>query len=329
MIRMLGCSAVIAALVFTVPALAADDPNYHELPLQLGSSGKLKQIITLTKTKAGETTVTGGTTSEYVVAYTATDEGYLVKKTLRSIDTKALETTPDQAALLEGLAGRFSTISYTANDSLAPLRLEEFDAFKANLNATFKDILKLGKPLKPEETARIETVLQSMFGNLTPESASELFLPTDTMMSIPRNVGLTLNSPLIGETEIQSPLGGPPIAARENLTLTKWDETKKQAHVTYTFTPEPASLKAYIKDFLPGFMKTAGAPDSAIAEFNAEIAKGATSDVLTMTTICDYDMAIETGLIDKGVCTRTTSFTLGGKTQGKIERHDFSETRID
>lgn len=328
MIRLLTCTIAIVAMAFALPGFATDNPNYHELRLKLGTSGKLKQVITLTRTRAGAPG-DNSITSEYIISYIKTDTGFRVTKTLQSANAGALNATHDQGAVLDSLAGRFSTISYVADDDLTPVRLEDWEGFKASLSTTFKSILKADKGLKPEVAATMEAGLQPLLSNLTAETAPQLFLQTDTVMSTPRNIGLTLNIPVSAATEVQSPLGGRPIAAHESLTLTRWDEGQKQAHITYSHMLDPTSLKAFLMEAMPAILKNAGLTDSDITEFSAELTNEKAKNILTMSTVCDYDIAIATGLIDKGACTRTTSFSFFGKAYGKTERHEFSEARID
>lgn len=177
----------------------------------------------------------------------------------------------------------------------------------------------------PQEAAQIKQAMNAVYGQLTPETATGMFLETDRMMALPHNLGLSLNKPIEAASQIQMPLGGQPVDAQETIALTSWNEADNTAHVSYNYAPTPESVKAYLTDFLPKFMKQAGVPAAAITDLESAMSSSSPDDFMKVTTHCDYDMAIDTGVVTKGVCEKVVAMNLMGEKGGSTERLEFTE----
>ena len=344
-----ACLIVLAASL-AFPALAQDnadvaalkqavsqnDPNYRALPLKLGKDGKMVQHFTQTKSNTrGDVTQSGVGKSDYTLTYTETDEGYRVTKTLMKFeisdvtdpDIKAGMKDPAAAQMLQNLTQATSPLSYSADESLSPVLIEDWQGTKARILKAIDDMLaSYGAP--SEEATQIKKAVSAIYGQLTPEGATRMFLEADYLVALPHNVGLILNKPTVTHSQIQMPLGGQMVDARENIALTSWDATGNTAHVSYDYAPTSESLKAYLTDFLPKFMKQAGAPAAAITELETAMKSSSLKDFMNVTTHCDYDMAIDTGIVTRGVCEKVVAMNLMGEKGGTTERLEFSESFV-
>lgn len=344
-----ACLIVLAASL-AFPALAQEnadiealkaavtqnaDPDYHALPLALEESGKMIQHFTQTKSTTRKGVTQSGTgTSDYTLTYAETDEGYRVTKTLTKFEIsdvsdpaiKAGMKDPAAAKMMENLTSAFSPLSYSADESLSPVLIEDWEGTKARVLKAVDEMAASGA--SPEEAAQLKQGMAVVYGQLTPETATGMFLETDRMMALPHNLGLSLNKPITASGQIQMPLGGQPVDAQETITLTSWNEGGNTAHVSYDYAPTPESVKAYLTDFLPKFMKQAGAPAAAITELETAMKSASPDDFMQVTTHCDYDMAIDTGIVTRGVCEKVVAMNLMGEKGGSTERLEFSESFV-
>ncbi|MDC7682579.1 hypothetical protein PQU92_04790 [Asticcacaulis sp. BYS171W] len=333
--------SIAASALFATSALAIDlpdpkSPNYRELPLNIADKGTIYQTIKTSKTEVrdGKTKVTSSH-SRYRNDFTATDAGYKVKKTLvaftvtgadgQTIDQNA--KTPE-AIFLKTLTGAFAELTYIGDEGLAPQRLEDWPNLWKSTRALIGATLRAdGKTPTPETEAQVMGMMDKMFGNLTPEQAAQTFLQPDTMIAMPHNLALEINKPLSADSEIIVPLGNYPLTVSETFVITHWNAAGNTAQVTYDYRPQPESLKAFMYEFLPKFLKDAGAPAAAIAEMEAAM-KANPGNVFDISTHCDYDMAIDTGLVRQGKCTRITTVSLMGQSSSKTEIYDFTESFV-
>ncbi|EGF92733.1 hypothetical protein ABI_11700 [Asticcacaulis biprosthecium C19] len=327
-----------AAALLAGPALAQDEaeiarmvahPDFHVLPLDIGEDGKIRQTAKVTKsqTRAGKSQ-TVVLTSQATLDYRMEGEEFYVTRTLDTFDA----TSPDASAsnlaesrdAVTNALGGIKSVRYVTDDSLRPTRIEDWPTFKTNIYALFDQLM--GANPSPEIKAKSHQIADSLFGQLTAESAAGLFLSNETMLSIPRNIGLVLNEPLSADGQIAVPIGNTVLDARETLTLSQWNEAAGTAHVTYDYAPTPESLKAFVSDFLPRFLKSLDMPATARAEMDKQLAAGLSTSVMDMTTHCDFDVAIATGLVSAGTCVKTVAFQFGGESQKKVETFVFTET---
>ena len=338
----LTAASVLALALAWAPACnaSAADPGYHELLLNLEDAGTITQHITVTKekTEAGVTTPSGTADSDYTVTFQADDDGYKVTK---SLDHFALTGLPDgpaspgEKAAMETALQKVSQISwpisYAADDSLTPVRIDNFDQVLTRLRKGMSELLLSSLPKdQPTDAAQLQNVqrsLDAMYANMDAENATAAFLPDDSLLGMMHNIALTLNEPVAQEIELPSPLGGPNITGKLVVTLVSWDEANNSARVHYDQQPDPASLKTYLHTTLPQYMEQAGAPASDVAKYRKALDDGTAGlDSLTITTHCEFDYAIDTGLVRKGDCVKTAGVNMAGASQMSRERRTLSET---
>ncbi|ESQ79740.1 hypothetical protein [Asticcacaulis sp. YBE204] len=310
-------------------------PNYRELALRIGNKGTIYQTVRLTRTenKNGKVTTTSST-SAYRNDFTAIEGGYKVKKTLTAFtvtgpDGKTIDKDAhtQDAVLLRTMTGTLGDLTFIGDESLAPQRLENWPALWANTRALIAAGLREGGRPSLEEEVKVMNMMDGMFGKLTPEQAAGSFLQADTIIAVPHNLALEIEKPLTADSEIIVPIGNFPLQVSETVIITHWNAAGNTAQVIYDYRPKSDSLKAFFYDFLPKFMKDAGAPAEALAEMMSAM-KANPGNVFDMSTHCDYDMAIDTGLVRQGKCTRITTVSLMGQTSGKTEIYDVTESFV-
>lgn len=325
----------------TAPASAGpnpDSPDYHELTLAIEEKGTLYHSVKLTKTETRNGSVkVSGSDTRYRNDFVLGDDGYAVKKTVIStvitlpdgqkIDDKS---TSPEAVLMRNIIGSVSEMNFVADESLSPVRIENWPALRDRSKAAVLEAVKVAAKSAnekvPDEVVQTLTqVFDSVLGKLSSEQAAELYLKVDTLMALPHNVGLERNKPLAGEGTVNVPIGNYPMTMREAITLTEWNPERNSARLTYSYSPSPESLKAFFTDFMPRMLKQMGAPEKAIQEMQDALSKD-TTGVFDMSTLCNYDMAIDTGLVRKGTCTQTTTVSMAGENMKKVEAYEFSES---
>lgn len=329
--RILVVTACLAALM-AGPAVAevdSSDPNYHELPLSIGNEGRIVQTAKVTKsrTQRGKTQ-TAVTESVANLDYQARDGSYAVTRTRVSFrnyspdgSAKDLDD-PSNAAINSALAG-VEEMRFVADSGLRPVRIEDWPNFRSNIYALFDQFAGLS----PSATIKAQSrqLAEATFGQLTAESGAELFLANETMLSLGHDKGLVLNSPVSVESKIVLPIGNAVLDARETIVLTVWDESKGTAHLSYDYAPTPESVKVFLADFLPRFVQNMQMSAEARAEMTQSLDQVIKSAVVDMSTHCDFDVAITTGLVNGSVCVRTVAFTFGDVKVRKVERYELSE----
>ncbi|WKL58919.1 hypothetical protein Q1W73_08005 [Asticcacaulis sp. ZE23SCel15] len=335
--RISGLSFSLAVLLLSPSASVAQvdssSPNYRELGLTLeAETGSILQDLKITKIETrGATTKQTSMKARYRQAYSYEDTAFRIKKSLIDFTlTDADGTVYDsksqkgpEAEILQMIIGGFGEITYLADDSLSPQRIEDWDNLKAKSKAILVKAAEISA--EPSSSIKVEAIADQLFGKLTPEQAAELFLKVDKQIALPHMMGLELNKPLRAESQIQSPLGGPPLEALEVIILTHWDEAKQTARLSYDYSPTPESFTKFITEFVPTFLKNAGAPDTTIAEFNALLKQGKASELFANNTHCEYEMDITTGLVRHGKCTETVSMSIAGENAKNIQIREFSE----
>jgi hypothetical protein len=326
MIRPACCAAIAAIATFATSPLS-EAAEVRLLELDLGEKGRMKQTVVATResVRNGESDIVKmETTYDLEYALDDDDETYTVRKNLAGF--KILEPKEGlgevHMEVLTTLAGSVSNISFSADDSLSPLEIKDWDGLKRSMFEAIR------KQFASVDAAEVEGVLKGMdmlYAQLTPESAAQLFLPLDQLMSIPHNVGLILKQPVVADSQVEASFGDFMLDAKEKLELTAWDERRNRAHVVYDFAPTPQSMRTYITDFLPKLMRTMGLPEEEVAGLGKQFKEGAADAIMSISTRCDYDIAIDTGLVASGICTSTRSVNLQGESNKKIDRYEFSE----
>lgn len=339
MYRRLLLAAVASGLALA-SGVSGAEPGYHELLLNLEDHGTVTQHISITKekTEGGITTALGTAETEFTLTFEATDDGYKVTKSLDHFDLTGLPdgpATPGEKAVMQTALQKVSQIawpiSYTADDSLTPVRIDNFDQILTRVRKGMGELLLSSVPkdaqTDPAQLQQAQHALDSMYGNLNADNATAVFLPDDSLLGMMHNLGLTLNQPVTQDIEIPSPLGGPNITGKLVVTLTSWDEANNSARVTYDQQPDPASLKVYLDTTLPMLMEQAGTPASEVTKYRESLSDSKTAvPPLTITTHCEFEYALDTGLVRKGDCLKTAGINMEGRSQSTREHKTMSES---
>ncbi|BBF79533.1 hypothetical protein [Asticcacaulis excentricus] len=338
-------SVFVAALLLTTPAWGQhkvpasvgpdpSSPDYHELPLAIGEKGTVYQQVKTTKTETRDgsakvTSMDAGYRNDFALG----DDGYVVKKTL----TRTTITLPDgqiidgkstapEAVMMRSLIGSFSELTFVADDSLTPVRLQDWPALRDRSKTAVLSLIKASGEKTPTDFEQtFANMYDNLFGRMSSEQAADLYLKADSFMAIAHNIGLERNKPVMTESTVIVPLGNYPLGMRSTLKLTEWKPEANSARLSYDVGPTPEALKAFLTEFMPRFLKEAGAPENVLNEIEASLKNDPRSN-FDMSTHCDYDVAIDTGLVRKGSCTQTNSFHMMGEKFGKVETYEFSET---
>lgn len=339
MIRPLACAALAVIATFATSSMAQrgevtpeiqamlDHPDFRLLELDLGEKGRMKQTVVATReTVRNGVSVKMTVESKYDVEYALDDddETYTVRKKLagfRLLDPQGKLAGPE-LDVLNSLWANIANISYSADDSLSPREIRDWDGLKRVTSESFRGLLDLEGAAEVEEATK---VLDAFFARLTPASAAQMFLPGDLLMAIPHNIGLVLKQPLVADSQIQAAIGDSMLRAKEKLELTAWDESRNRAHVVYDFAPTHESVVAFATDFLPKLLRSVGAPEEVVANLDKQLQAGLADSIMSVDTHCDYHMAIDTGLVASGTCTTTRSVNVQGRSEKKIDRYEFSE----
>lgn len=338
-------SIFVVGLLLTTPAWAQhkapasvgpdpSSPDYHELLLSIGEKGTVYHQIKTTKTETrdGPAKVTS-MDADYRNDFALGDGGYVVKKTLtrtsitlpdgQVIDSKS---TAAEAVMTRSLIGSFSELTFIADDSLTPVRLENWPALRDRSKATILSLIKASdEKISADFEQSFVKIYDNVIGRMSSEQAADLYLKADSFMAIAHNIGLERSKPVMTESTIIVPLGNYPLGMRSTLTLTEWKPEANSARLSYNVGPTPEALKAFFTEFIPRFLKEAGAPENVLKEIETSLRNDPKSS-FDMSTHCDYDVAIDTGLVRKGSCRQTSIFHMLGEKFGKVETYEFSES---
>lgn len=289
--------------------------DYRQIPLTLPDGARVRQVITkTTRTEQDGRIETGRFEGEYLNSFTPDKDGYRVTKT-RVKSTFALsENIPsegethvaDLKKMMDALSD-IPEITYVADINLTPLRIENWPKLRGQIKKAMR-----GAGLMK---ARQEEAFDSLYDRVTPEGAAELFLPEDAMLSIPHNLGLSLNNPYRLDSKMPGPFGGDPLDARESLTLTLWDEAAQTAQITYESGPTREAMDAYAIAIKPVLEQIA--QDEAKLTGTAPKAVG---DVhLDIATRCLYEVSLKTGLVSRAECNSRRDVRVGDERQSQQE----------
>ncbi|MDC7675912.1 hypothetical protein [Asticcacaulis machinosus] len=335
--RISGLSLSLALLLappsLSVAQVDSNSPDYRELALTLeAETGTIIQDLKITKIETrGTVTKQTSMKARYRQSYSYEDTAFRIKKSLIDFELTDADGTvynaktpkSPETEILQMVIGGFSDVTYIADDSLSPQRIEDWDGVRATSKAILVKAAEISGVANGP--AQAGAIADQLYGKLTPEQAADLFLKVDKQITLPHMMGLELNKPLRAESQIQSPVGGPPLDAVEVVTLTEWDDAKQTARLSYDYSPTPESFTKFITEFMPVFLKNAGASDNVIAEFNSFLKEGKTSDLFVNNTHCDYEMDIATGLVRHGKCTETVGMNIPGENVKNTQIREFSE----
>jgi|GEM_PF-2432198 len=320
--RFFRCIAVAVLALGPVAAQAeapAPEAGYYQIPLDLPAGAAIRQVIhKTTQIRHNDQTETATFDGEYISRFAPVTDGYRVTKTtVASNLTFEGDISDEKKADMQKLSAALADvgeITYLADANLTPLRLDDWPRLRRALKQSMR---KAGLMKQKQEAA-----FDALYERLSPEAASELFLPEDGLLAIPRHLGLRLEQPYMLESKIAPPFGGELIPTRETLKLTRWDEAGKKAYITYQSGPDPADLAAYATAIQPELDKAArldaeqyGLPYSPVTDVQIEI-----------STSCNYEMSLTTGLVLRAACLSIRDLRLGDRIQSQRESWSMQET---
>ncbi|WP_140986842.1 hypothetical protein [Asticcacaulis tiandongensis] len=322
------CATVCGALAIgTAHAAELPDPrssSYRELPLMLDETGTIYSKLTISRTKQTgdqQTSHSFETHARYDFEWDDEAEAFRVVKS--TLPLKSSNTSLSQAPVdLSDMTTVFKTlaqISYQADESLSPVEIRNWPELKEDLKRIFRSVSL------PEGTTN-DFMFNQLYGGMDAQTAAPYLLEAELFAAIPHNLGLEIGKPLIDDTPLMVPMGNFPLDAQVRLTLTSWDEASNTAKVHYLFAPKPEALDHFIRVHLPATLKAANAPPDVLKMIEDAVkAKGA-GDLFESKTECHYDMAIDTGLIRKGECTKHTRINLLDSMTAQTDKWTFSES---
>ncbi|MFT4090060.1 MAG: hypothetical protein QM645_04960 [Asticcacaulis sp.] len=319
LILILGVTGLSATTAHSQTVTEAD---YYQIPLKLPEKAAVRQVILkTTQTRQNDQSETATFKGEYISRFTPDKEGYRVTKTTVSSNLildgdVSDEKSADMQKLSAALAD-VGEITYIADPNLTPLRIADWPRLRRGIKQSMR---KAGLMKQKQEAA-----FDALYERITPEAASELFLPEDGLLAIPRNLGLSLEKPYILESTIAAPFGGEPLRTRETLKLTRWDEAGQKAYLTYLSGPAKADLDAYAKAIQPELDTAArldaeqyGLPYVAVNEVHLEL-----------STRCNYEMSLKTGLVLRAACLSIRDVRIGEQIQSQRESWSMSESFVE
>ena len=300
--------------------LAATAAPSHTLTLSLPAGAVVHQVFAkATVQTKGDERMAGTGTVEYDTIIAPVGKGYRVSKTVTGVTFKLDDATqakigPEGSKVMQAVST--ATLQtppvFTADASLSPQRIENWDAFKDKMTGLMTTMIG------PQG----QSIASNMLGMFDAESAAGAFLKEDRYLAIPRETALTLNTPVSSSSEASFLFGGE-VKARESIVLTRWDDTAHAAEYDYDFAPDPASLQQAIATVVPQLVARMGGADTKDAK--DEIDKVAKSMTVDMATHCHYQADTRTGLITRATCEARSGVSVQGTSQMKVETYTLSE----
>lgn len=299
---------------------AVTDPgDYYQIPLNLPDKAAIRQVIhKTTQIRLNDQTETATFSGEYISRFTADKDGYRVTKTTVSsnltLEGDVTDEKSDDMQKLSAALTDVGVITYVADANLTPLRIDDWPRLRRAIKQSMR---KAGLMKQKQEAA-----FDALYERISPEVASELFLPEDGLLAIPRNLGLSLENPYVLESKIEPPFGGEALRTRETLKLTRWDEAGQKAYITYQSGPAKADLEAYAAAIQPE-LDTAARLD---AEQYGWAYRPVTEVQLDISTRCNYEMSLQTGLVLRAACLSIRDIRVGDQIQSQRESWSMSES---
>lgn len=302
-------------------AVAATPQGYYLIPLNLPQAAAVRQIVhKTTQTRHNDQSETATFEAEYISRYTPEAEGFRVTKTTVKSNLKLEgDVTDEKSADMQKLVAALADvgeITYAADVNLTPLKINDWPRLRRAIKQSMR---KAGLMKQKQEAA-----FDSLYERLTPEAAAEIFLPEDGLLAIPRNLGLSLDKPYVLESKIPAPFGGTVLNTRESLRLTRWDEAAQKAYVSYQSGPSREDLDAYAEAITPELDTQAreeaernGTPHSPITDVFVDI-----------STRCNYEISLQSGLVRRAGCLSVRDIRIGGEVQSQRESWSMSESFI-
>jgi hypothetical protein len=290
--------SVVVGMVLISSGSAVGAQDNIDLPLYVDSGDRLLIDYSLVHTNNGKSS-TGKVSAEIVVG-SINDESFLATWTTHKVEIggKVIDSnSPQASSFLLGVP-----IEYVSAADGSPMRIAD----KTSFLETFLDS-PVWKSMGPDagDSAR------NFFNSLSEEALAQVLLKIPTYMSLCQSMSLPLGIQNDYAVQVPSPIGGEPVDSIVSYTLTAIDEQQENAHIDYTTSLDPESVKqltiAMIEQFGSGEQPTPEEINSQMIErnesasCNVDIESGwvRTIRYLTETKVADqykserYDISVD------------------------------------
>ncbi|MFT4252736.1 MAG: hypothetical protein QM608_09645 [Caulobacter sp.] len=301
-------------------ALAAAAATFSA-PLDLPKTAQVEMVVVKSREDVRDGKPGAPVSGKTVYAKTIEAQGDGYRVTLKPLSTELpkVGSAQDQAKVQAALAGLASrTYVYTADDSLAPVAIEDWPTVVAEMTKAFQAMAG-----DDPNAAKAMNAAMGLFSRMTPEQAAATMLKEDSLLTVPVNMELEVGKPLAYDDQIASPFGGAPIKAKGAVSVEKIDEARGVGVVRWSRTLDPESTTAMIAKVIET-MATQMGPDAQKPEVKAMFAKMKFEN----TSGCLYEIDLKSGLPLKADCESTTAVTdpSSGQLNGRTERWAITQT---
>lgn len=174
------------------------------------------------------------------------------------------------------------------DEALRPTRVRDWDRMRELI---FEAVAASSAP----DAQALEN-MRAMFTGMTDEQATTLF-KEQGLISLGQGTGLEIGQAFAYDSEVPNIIGGPPIKASGVFRLESVDKAKGVAVVTWSQTPDPASMADSLKVSMEAMVARV-APEKQ-AEAKAQFA----ALTLERQEACRYEVRLATGLATTTDCT--------------------------
>lgn len=283
-------------LAFAAVALAPAAAHAVDLPVRLHDGATWTQTSVHSRTDVRNGATRASKTTGVTKATYRKEGG---AGSLR-LDFVSFDVEGADAATREGLAAK-ARLVYPAvlevDETLVPTRVHDWPRMRETIFEALAGTL-------PEPRA-LEAAKAS-FASMDDAQAATLF-KEQGLVALGQGTGLEPGEARAYDSEVPNILGGPPILASGSFRLESVDKAKGRAVVTWSQTPDPASMTASLKVSLDAMIARV-APEKQ-AEAKAQFA----DLILERQESCRYEIDIPTGLATTTDC--TVEIRSGLKTQ--------------
>ncbi len=197
------------------------------------------------------------------------------------------QPAPESSAVASG-----APIFFRADGSLAPTRIENWDALRATLAKSAPNL-----------------------GQATAEAAARFLLPDAALIALPQDMPVSADKPLELDDQVANPLGGPPIASR--MRFEPATVSGDRVILRWTRSIDPSAGRA-----LADALRNAAEKGGADAATKAKLA-GLTVE---RRDECRFEMDARNGMTRLADCTITTGITSASEQGGRVERVRIVQT---
>lgn len=132
---------------------------------------------------------------------------------------------------------------------------------------------------------------------------------------------LELGKTFESDGEIENPIGGPPIQARDSYRLESYDPAAGRAVIVWRQTVDTAAFARTLVESLAARMRSATPPMKP-----ADIREALKDATGTIENTCRHDIDIPTGLAVKVACQTMNRMTVQGETRGATDTWTITQT---